>query len=349
MLERIKNFALYGDTDRENYQAVKGKIEASNRISSLVFSSIAAVLIAVMLLLSFRQQGLSSSKPVYLVGFLFSLVIIAVSLISRKHPMLTYVAVYLAVSAFLIYGIAIGTLTRPDEQTVTFMVLLIFVPLVFVDRPIRMGAVLLVFIVAFIAIAKRTKAEHVLAEDITDANIYGLLAIISQAVVNRIKIRGYVLENQLHVLSETDQLTGLNNRNCYEYKLGQYPGMYKESICCVYFDANGLHELNNQKGHQAGDEMLRQIADAIQQAFGSDDTYRIGGDEFVAFALDHSQEDTERKISEVRIMVEAAGYHVSIGYEYGDGVKFSELVSHAEANMYRDKAEYYKKNDLRQR
>jgi len=137
IFEHVKNFVLYGGTDQKSYLSVRGKLEASNRISSLVFSCIAAVLIGVMLLLSFHQEGLSSSKPVYLAGLLFSLLFIAISVASWKWPLLSYVAVYMAVSVFLIYGIAIATLTRPNDQTVTFMVLLIFVPLIFVDRPIR--------------------------------------------------------------------------------------------------------------------------------------------------------------------------------------------------------------------
>lgn len=47
--------------------------------------------------------------------------------------------------------------------------------------------------------------------------------------------------------------------------------------------------------------------------------------------------------------VDYAGYHIDVGYKFaklGSGV-FHELVSRAEANMHKDKAEYYKKNDWR--
>ena len=45
MLVRIENFVLYGDTDRESYLAIRGKLESGNRVSSMVFGYIAAVLI----------------------------------------------------------------------------------------------------------------------------------------------------------------------------------------------------------------------------------------------------------------------------------------------------------------
>ena len=351
MLERIINFALYGDTDRKSYQTVKGKIEASNQITSLVFGSIAAVLITVMFILSFHQEGFSSSRPIYFFGAVFSLVIIFVSLAARRIPMLSYVAVYMAVSIFLLYGIAIAFFSRPEEQTVTFMVMLIFIPMIFVDRPVRMAVILVVFDLAFIIMAKMYKAKNVLSEDVTDAVIFGLLSLVSQTVINRTKIRGYVLENRLHIMSETDQLTGLNNRNCYESRLGLYPGMFRQSICCIYLDANGLHELNNNSGHQEGDRMLCSIAKLLQSTFGEKDTYRMGGDEFVAFVLDQSRKNIEEKIAEFRLAVENEGFHVSVGYAFSDSNKteFNDMIVLAESKMYLDKAEYYKKHDRRQR
>ncbi len=351
MLERIKNFALYGDTDRESYHSIKDRIEDSNRFTALIFSSVATVLIFIMYLLSFRQEGFSSSRGVYIFGIIFSLVQVGVSLASKKAPVLTYVSVYMAISVFLIYGIAIATLTRPEEQTVTFMVMLIFVPLIFLDRPIRMAASLLVYIIAFIVAAKLTKTDPVLSVDVTDAIIFGALAIVSEAVVYRAKIKGYVLENKLHIMSETDQLTGLNNRNCYEWRLCTYPELYKHSICCIYIDVNGLHELNNTKGHKAGDEMLCSIADVVRNQFGSKDSYRVGGDEYVAFCLDTPLDTIEKRIEEMRSQITEQGYHVAVGFEFSSkkNTNINDLIVLAESKMYKDKSEYYKTHDRRAR
>ncbi len=351
MFRRIKNYALYGDTDKESYNSIRKKVEDSNRITALIFAAVAAVLIGIMLILSFFQEGFSDSKPVYIFGMIFSVMLILVSIASKKVPSLTYVAVYMAISVFLVYGIAIATLTRPEEQTVTFMVMLIFVPLIFVDRPVRMAIVLVFYIAAFIIMAVKTKIDPVLSVDITDAIIFGMLAIVAETVVYRAKIRGYVLEDRLHIMSETDQLTGLNNRNCYEMRLESYPAVYKHSISCIYVDVNGLHELNNTNGHIAGDEMLQYIADCVKRQFGSKDTYRIGGDEYVAFSLDLPPEEVENKISVLREQVAERGYHAAIGFEFCNekNVNINNLIVMAESRMYRDKSEYYKQHDRRAR
>ena len=52
---------------------------------------------------------------------------------------------------------------------------------------------------------------------------------------------------------------------------------------CVYIDANGLHELNNERGHEAGDLMLRFVAESLMEQFPKGSLCRVGGDEFVVF------------------------------------------------------------------
>ena len=60
---------------------------------------------------------------------------------------------------------------------------------------------------------------------------------------------------------------------------------------CVYIDANGLHELNNERGHEAGDLMLRFVADSLMEQFPKGSLYRVGGDEFVVFPFKMSFEE----------------------------------------------------------
>lgn len=91
-------------------------------------------------------------------------------------------------------------------------------------------------------------------------------------------------------------LTGLLNRNSYEKNVLEYPGRCRESVTCIYVDVNGLHTLNDSKGHAAGDEMLRAVAGALRDCFGEKDVYRIGGDEFVVFARDEALEGIWNKL-----------------------------------------------------
>ncbi len=139
-----------------------------------------------------------------------------------------------------------------------------------------------------------------------------------------------------------DVLTGLQNRNCYE----AYCEKIKETqnLVCIYIDANGLHELNNTKGHLAGDQMLRFIADTLKVQFGEETVYRIGGDEFIVFDRDKSSQQMNDILHEVRSEIERNQYHISAGYCIGDkSISLKEIIKTAETRMYEDKQNYYEK------
>ena len=351
MIQKLMNTIFYAGTNKEGWQHVKGRIEAANRFALMAFSSLAFVLVSTMMILSFFQEGFSKSQPIYLGGMIFSVVLFLLSLFANRYPDLTYIGVYLAASVFFLYGIAIGIITRPEEQTVTFMVLLLFIPLIFIDRPIRMGGCLLFYICLFLIGVIQVKTGSVRSVDITDAIIFGFMAIVSGTIVIRTKVRGYILERRLQIMSETDQLTGLNNRNCYEWRLESYPGMCQKNLCCIYIDVNGLHSLNNTKGHKEGDAMLRFIAQEVQEEFGFRDTYRIGGDEYVAFVTDTEEDYIIHKLEGFTARVKAEHYHVAIGYEIQsvEELNMTDLIVAAESKMYQDKSEYYRRHDRRAR
>lgn len=141
-------------------------------------------------------------------------------------------------------------------------------------------------------------------------------------------------------LAERDALTGLRNRYCYEKNLPGYVSHCKDSLTCIYADANGLRELNNTKGHQAGDRMLKAVADALSSQYT--DAYRIGGDEFVAFALDEAKEETRRKVNAVNRILAEKGYEVSVGIcRQRMPVEMDNLVQTAERYMYQSKKRRY--------
>jgi GGDEF domain-containing protein len=108
-------------------------------------------------------------------------------------------------------------------------------------------------------------------------------------------------------------------------------------------------------GHPAGDRMLREIAETMQQHFGQEHTYRIGGDEFVAFRIDGQPEELSLETDRLKQDLARKDYHISVGIAVGEKakgeLKMYGLVSEAEANMFADKRAFYlqAQNDRRSR
>ena len=150
--------------------------------------------------------------------------------------------------------------------------------------------------------------------------------------------------NVIKAKGERDALTGLYNRNRYEMDLLTYPDRYEHSLACVYIDVNGLHELNNSSGHEAGDNMLKTVAAQIRKMFGEQYTYRIGGDEFLAYVTDRQDPAVRKCVKDFVSIVGSAGYSVAVGVatESAGDIDVGALCRKAEKRMYLDKEEHYR-------
>lgn len=271
----------------------------------------------------------------------------------NKHG--NYEVLLLDIYAFVIllfsFGIVLGTVTRPEEQTVTFVALLLTVPLLFTDRPVRMVICIFIAIISFVIAAIFVKEDYVLVADIIDVTVFGTISAVICTYMMSLKFQRFLYARKVTILSETDLLTGLLNRNSYERKLKVYSSMYNQVFACIYVDVNGLHEIHNTKGHVAGDRMLQFVGKTLQKEFGDKNSFRIGGDEFVVLVIDEKEKVIQAKIDLVQALVEKESYHVSIGYSVGNisETDISLLISAAEKHMYEAKQLFYKQRGVNRR
>ncbi len=178
-------------------------------------------------------------------------------------------------------------------------------------------------------------------EELLECITYDLLMAITNVENNAIIRR----------MGTMDLLTNTKNRNSYEQDLEVLAALPANNLWCVFIDVNGLHEVNNTRGHKAGDLMLCAVADAVKRAFGTKYTYRVGGDEFVAFDTDSDHASFMRRKYAITEELRAKGYFVSVGFEgigrKPDGIfDVQKVINDAEVIMYQDKWEYYQKNQI---
>jgi diguanylate cyclase (GGDEF)-like protein len=91
-------------------------------------------------------------------------------------------------------------------------------------------------------------------------------------------------QRQLAWLADHDPLTELFNRRRFQHEFEQIlmvAGRYKRGGGLLYFDLDQFKYINDTSGHQAGDGLLRMVADKLRQVVrASDVVARLGGDEF---------------------------------------------------------------------
>lgn len=148
--------------------------------------------------------------------------------------------------------------------------------------------------------------------------------------------------NKTEVAATTDSLTGALNRVAYKKDLLEIDEEKSKDFSCVYIDVNELHLRNNKYGHAAGDKMLLFIANTLKDVFYGHKIYRMGGDEFLVFTENISQDDVNQNIEMLKKLLEPEDYHVAVGMSYrSQNLNTEEMVSEAEIRMYEDKARYY--------
>lgn len=159
------------------------------------------------------------------------------------------------------------------------------------------------------------------------------------------EIANYQLLNQLELLSSMDLLTGVMNRNSMNNRVTQFLNgevQYK-SLGIIFADLNGLKPVNDNKGHDAGDKLLKDASQLLKFTFDGCEFYRAGGDEFLIIALDKSKEELEAKVKTLREKSMIPGkVSFAIGFYYdANGGDIRTAMHEADVRMYEDKKRYY--------
>jgi diguanylate cyclase (GGDEF)-like protein/PAS domain S-box-containing protein len=156
-------------------------------------------------------------------------------------------------------------------------------------------------------------------------------------------------ERRLQHLAHHDPLTGLANRTLLQDRLQL--GI-DEAVRCgeqgalAFLDLDNFKYINDTFGHDAGDEVLRSIAERLRRSLRDDDTVaRVGGDEFVLLmnhqpGSRHLRDVIERVRQTVCAPIHAAGKEIIAGVSIGvalfpdNGVVAEQIMRAADSAMY---------------
>lgn len=174
--------------------------------------------------------------------------------------------------------------------------------------------------------------------------------VTSAARLAGIAVDRILAEKRIRFLAEHDALTGLLKRDGLDYKLRGILASAANAatrVAVAFLDLDNFKLINDTLGHDAGDELLKEVAVIIADAIGGSGlAARIGGDEFVVVLPDVG-DDLIARAQQLRKSIGRLhlvnGYKVrataSIGLAvYPDhGAMPSQLLAHADLAMYRTK------------
>ncbi len=349
LLKKVKSILLYGSLTKEEYVMVKNEVQKQNK-RNLFFFSIVYMIYMVILLVVTNFSDLAKDNFWLYVAQLVAAVIcfIFVKWVIKDNSNITLVFVYFFIGSLLICAVFSGTIASVDKKTVTLPAYLLLMPLLFIDRPIKFDIALTLSVIFFCIYGYFIKDRTVYNQDLLNVIMLYLASIVINAYIICVKFRNIANDKKISILSELDVLTGLKNRNCYEKMIQEYQQDEHENCQLIFFDVNGLHELNNNLGHEEGDKMLKFVAKTIKEIFGDNDSYRIGGDEFIVLTINKFDMKLDEKIELFKKIIEHENYFVSVGYQssFEHCYDMTALSKAAEDKMYEDKDNYYKSNNI---
>ncbi len=231
------------------------------------------------------------------------------------------------------------------EQILVFITIELFVSCLFMIKPYLAIIFIVVPFALFYYLMRITAGVS------TATNVNYLVIMIFFILVNVVRYQQYLkvaennvvnreLADKLRNASRYDFLTGLKNRNALnmDFENPKNPSLNSNFIIMVT-DLDDFKSFNDTKGHQFGDQVLKQYASILQANFGKKYCYRYGGDEYLLVLPEIAEEEFLKKIKSCEEKIKG-DFHFSGGYTRGfvaDSRDLHTLISRADQNLYQAK------------
>ena len=361
--EKIFNSLFYMGLTREQYQQVSDVIGEDNRRIAISGAFCASLFWIFSLIMSFNSDAYLACRKVYITALLVSIAAIIVAMfVVRNMPGLLEPTISVLLMSILGAGIGIA-FCQPDVRTASMIAFVIITPTCFIKNTVTDFLMLLITIIIYAVFGANIIEPDIYSWGLVNLIIFSLAGILIGHAINRERSERFIYEESAKELAERqakyanhDEMTGLRNRRAYDAKLKTLSSCPLDHICVVILDINGLKNVNDTLGHEAGDELIVTTAKCIASAFwGIKSIYRTGGDEFCVIS-EETAEETLARIAEMEKLL--SGFKgnnigvVSVSYGYAttrDVQDIYSVVTLADKNMYEYKRNYYaqKENDRR--
>ncbi|MDF3001756.1 MAG: diguanylate cyclase, partial [Bacillota bacterium] len=176
--------------------------------------------------------------------------------------------------------------------------------------------------------------------------VYGLSLVWICATFSALIIFINMQNNQLY----TDHLTGLFNRRQLDSYLRQNSqAMENGMLAGVMIDLNSFKQINDQYGHNIGDQALQHTAEILTKTFRERDfVARYGGDEFLILMIIHDRKVLETAVQRLKENAQRfndqseAPYQISLSVGYDcrsleSEQAMNDFLKHIDQLMYEDK------------
>lgn len=362
---KIRDFLLYGGKTKNEYKNAEYLILKSNYKLWRVISFISTILFIALTIFAIISENENAGRmkiiACAIMASLSLIVLILLNFVLKSESIGTKICIYFLATIILGYGIFVGN-SNPNIPAITFMVVLVVTPIAIVDKPYRIITLILVAVITEIIMAILFKKEGTISDDLLNTIVFGIVAVVVDTYLLRVRINGYINERILRRQAYVDSLTGLGNELSYLEKREELDKKIKAlediEFGLIMLDVNNVKLTNDTYGHIYGCAMIVETAHYLKTMFESSNLYHIGGDEFLVIVI----KDDLKRIDEILNKFDSRmeNYYfkknsfelrltVARGFTRYDKEidhTFSDVLARADAHMYLNKKEMKEKYNL---
>ena len=151
-------------------------------------------------------------------------------------------------------------------------------------------------------------------------------------------------------IARRDELTGAQNRTAYLELMDSVQGNIDNGMDYLPFslavcDINDLKKINDSRGHNAGDDYIKNAYEVLRFVFSKSPIFRVGGDEFVIFLRSDDYTNREMLVEKIKKLVRnniisGEGAIIAVGmsdFRPGIDMSYTDVFERADNFMYEDK------------
>ncbi len=273
----LSRLNYYGN-DKKTFNECQSLINEYNyntlRISSaLAFAFLSAYTVVSILLVQDTRETISCCIFDFCLG-LICLITFCRKEFSIKH---SSALIYMGFTILLAYGIA-ATIPFPTSRAVSFPLLLVLIPVLFVSKAITMTSYITVMSIIFVFVIRDFKTSQYFIMECFNALTFSLISIFVHFFIQQMKIKSFVTRKQnelliqkyelsqhlLETASSIDSLSHLLNRGTFLSAAKKIIKNFEEGFAALcILDMDHFKELNDSYGHQAGDKAIQTLGKII--------------------------------------------------------------------------------------
>ncbi len=273
-------------------------------------------------------------------ALIFGGLLIAAKVLIRKTERLSTVLMYVVQFPVMLFGLFMGTIWDKENLTITFLMLILALPLFILDKPWRLGIYISGWYLAYILLCRHVKEREIFLVDMTHINTFYVASILCTLFVVAARMAGVESYVQSQKKAEHDEMTGLRNRYGLEVFM---PTVRGRQTAVIMLDIDHFRFYKDMYGAAASEKILKDFAAAMVEIFGEDNCYRYDGDEMLVVLLNESEAEFLERIrcfresfKETVIGDYTVRLSISCGYVFGKFIGKEDAVNmirHADVRL----------------